>query len=753
MAVTKLKAYHSEQAINNALNYIEDSKKTALTEHLPKGLTPAGISFGTSATENALAYAMNPAKTTINHEKQEIQLISGWRVKPSIAPKMFTATADLYHRNGHNEHVGKKYRVKTLLRAKLDKNGIPVLDENGAMIHDPKAPVWHDADGNTITFDDIRTTKARTSFMWVMAFPPKEVCGFDIDPKLIHQIGREYMEALEEATQLQFQAVITTHVDKAHIHNHILQNAYSLDGHHKYVDTMETLQMARDISDRLSLKYNLPIILEPEQERSMNWNEWKLAKEGKSWKDNLRKEIEYAASKAGNYPDFIKCMESSGYHIRETANHLTYYTPGKTHRCRDSGLGTAYTKASIQALYEQAPLYQQVQQEASVLPAPDTEKTSLPKDPTLHNASEHKPLRIYVARYTKNGRRRSDLEMLLLKAIKIIQALNDRFHEPDISSDNPCSQTAAVKAQSLTEALGILQTLNIQTEIELDDKLNAAGTNYSHAKKVYTDAVPNEAGLNKLKDLLEDFQELKQWAESIGITDVCLLPLKEREIRKERAALFPMTPSQRRELFLALQKHPTLKTAYSYDNLTYNEAKECLDFLSSRRKEQPPYIIPVDTTSGKPQDKSLPPIHPAYVQIPEPTQKMLEAQWNDSMANFSYEDRCFAEEYRQAAKQLLSLGYTPLNPETALQNIHEQLKEIATSRAEMNIAKEEYKTLKQLQLYCSLAQSNTSFVYGNRYQEAMQKIETIEETKERTTEDIEPPRIRQFSRSERIDIS
>ncbi len=747
MAVTKLKAYHSDNATGNALNYIEDNKKTILRHRMANPLSDSTDALTGTETANALHYSMNPLKTTFRNGQEETELISGWRVLPSIAPEMFKDTADLYHRNGHNENAGKKYKVKVLLRAKLDQNSMPLLDEHGAMIHDEKAPVWRDTEGNTQIVDEIRTNQVRTSYMWVMSFPPREVCGYDIDPKLVHQIGMEYMSALEDATKLQFQAVVTTHVDKAHIHNHILQNAYSLDGHHKYVDTMETLKMARDISDRLSLKYNLPIILEPEQGKSMNWFEWKLAKEGKNLKDTLRKEIEYHVGLAADYPDFIHRMEAAGYSIRETANHFTYYTPDKVHRCRDTGLGKTYTKESIQSLFTQEPLYRQVQKDAAEIPLP---VNSAPCDPaSLAKTTEQKPIRIYVARYTKNGRRRSDLEILLLKAIKIIQVLNDRFHEADTTSNNPWDRPASDKIQSLTEALGIIQTLKLQTAAELDTQLNVTGAAYSHVKKEYKELSHNEPGLQKVKELLEEFIELKQWAETMGIADACLVPPKQCDIRKERAALFPTTPTQRRELFLALQKHPDYKTTVSYDNLTYEEARACIAFLTGRQKDLPLCLTTV-TASGTAQEKQYPPKRSQTV-----SQKLLDNHWNNLLQPLSYEDRGYAEEYRQLADKLLLLGYDIHAPEAPLEKINNKLQEFQHAKQQLETAKQEYQTLKQLQLYCSLADSNKAFVYGNRYEKTLEKIEAIEE---KTTIPVSkdpdiPEPVRQFSRTESIDIS
>lgn len=580
MAVTKLKAYNTDTAIGNALDYMEDqSKVTFDVEKFAKEVSSDGM------IDNALAYSVNSIKTSLMGKDGEVEtLVTGVNCKPSLAAEVFKRTADEYHRNGHTENVGKVYHAKALFRAKLGGDGLPVLDRNGQMIYDKYAPVYHDENGDTITFEEERINKARTCYMWVMSFPPESVCGFKIDPRLVHQIGREFVAELEKETDLQFPAVVTTHIDKEHIHNHILQSAYALDGHHKYVDTMETLMKAREISDRLSLKYDLPIIMEPDGSRSMSWQEWKLAKEGKSWKDTIKKEVAYALENSNDYRGFVRRMEQSGFVLRQTEKGITYYTPGKKHRCRDANLGKEYTKQAIEKYFEE--LNQGSEKESRV--RKDVELI----DPTLpENQTTNQPLRIYVARYTKNGRKRSDLEMLLLKAIKLIKAIGDRFSKEDEKSSNPVYRSASFKVDRLSEAIGILKTYGIETKADLETKKTEIGAAYSHAKKDYSDLAQSYDGLITLKDLLENVSEMQKLVEGLGISELFLSSPSNKEISEERAKLFPMTPSQKRELFLALEKHPLFKISTRYSSLTYKEAKECIDFLNKKSKNQPEVLV------------------------------------------------------------------------------------------------------------------------------------------------------------------
>ncbi len=576
MAVTKLKAYHSDSAVQNAVGYVLNADKTQLQD-TSRFMDAKGM----EVIENAMHYAENQLKTTYVAEdgKTEV-LVSGHRCKVDLAKDTFQRCADTYYRNGHSEHAGKKYRVKTLLRAKLGSDGKPVLDSNGKMIHDEKSPVYHDENGDTVTFLQERTTQVRTCYMWVMSFPPKRVCGYEIDPHLVHQIGKEFMEELEQAVGLEYAAVIATHIDKEHTHNHIVQCSYALDGHHKYVDTMETLKLARDISDRLSQKYDLPIIFSPDNAKSITHEEWKLIQQGKSWKQTIREEIAYNLERSSGYEDFLRKMYQSGYKVRETEKSLTYYTPKKDHRCRDVGLGKEYTKAAILEYFQELPLEQQVQKEVADVIDPSQITTSAV------------PLRLYVNRYTNSGRRRSDLELLLLMAIKIIQYLKDKFSDTN-ESNNPIRKSASWKVARLSEAIEILNTLGIQTKSELAEQLNRVGAEYSHFKKDYHDISQSRDGLEYLADLLENFSDLQNLMNDLGISDAYLAPATASEVAEKRATLFPMTSSQRRELYLALQKKPLYRINSKFTNMTYDEAKECIRFLNGHSDTMPEQLTTV----------------------------------------------------------------------------------------------------------------------------------------------------------------
>ena len=299
MAITRIKAYHTESSMHNGLIYSADAEKSALNNVHPDAWQPSNdpiskmsydiqnsqdissnnsVDNHTPSDENTSAYqrlsrvfsyTVNPDKTHIGKNGEVDILVSGHHCNPDLAEIDFKRCRSLYYMRGHKEHAGYA-KTKRPMRAALDENGRLLHDETGQMIYDEKAPVYKDpATGKVIYQEYQKKKEARTAYMWVMSFPGKKELGYEIDPRLVHEIGKEFCrEFLDD-----YACTVSTHVNTEHYHNHIMQCAYSLDGTHKYRDTMESLAKARDIADRLSLRFGLPIILSPQTDRGVSWFE------------------------------------------------------------------------------------------------------------------------------------------------------------------------------------------------------------------------------------------------------------------------------------------------------------------------------------------------------------------------------------------------------------------------------------------------------------------------------------------------
>ena len=109
-------------------------------------------------------------------------------------------------------------------------------------------------------------------FHFVQSFKPGET-----DKETAHKVGREWAEIFLS----NYQYVLSTHVDKGHIHNHIIINSVGLDGK-KYHSCINEREDIRAYSDVICRKYGLSIINNKYQNRTMSYKEW-LENKNKTW--------------------------------------------------------------------------------------------------------------------------------------------------------------------------------------------------------------------------------------------------------------------------------------------------------------------------------------------------------------------------------------------------------------------------------------------------------------------------------------
>lgn len=113
----------------------------------------------------------------------------------------------------------------------------------------------------------------------IQSFEPGEVSYEDA-----HRIGKELAE---EILGGKYEYVLTTHIDKGHVHNHLIFCAADFVQHRKYISNKKSLYGIRNVSDRLCREHGLSVII-PGKKKEKSWKEYQATREGKSWKEKLR---------------------------------------------------------------------------------------------------------------------------------------------------------------------------------------------------------------------------------------------------------------------------------------------------------------------------------------------------------------------------------------------------------------------------------------------------------------------------------
>ena len=187
----------------------------------------------------------------------------------------------------------------------------------------------------------------------IQSFAPGETT-----PEQAHEIGVKLADRLLEGN---YSYVLATHIDKNHPHNHIIFCAADHVHHRKYNDCKKSYYRIRKLSDELCTEHGLSVVI-PSGRRGKKYNEWEAEKNGTSWKQMLRTDIDTAIRVARSYEAFLALLRTKGYEIKGeqigegAPKYISFRPKGKERFVRGSvkSLGAEYTKEAICERIEKA---------------------------------------------------------------------------------------------------------------------------------------------------------------------------------------------------------------------------------------------------------------------------------------------------------------------------------------------------------------------------------------------------------------
>jgi len=174
---------------------------------------------------------------------------------------------------------------------------------------------------------------------YIQSFSPDD----DVTPELAHKIAKAF---LRKAFGDDVQAVIATHVDKDHLHSHIILNSYSLSGK-KYYANRKSLKRIRDISDGVCKAFGIDI--HPNltgKGKSIKHKEWEHRKNGTSWKEQIKQEINKLIHTVNSLDELLRELEEHGYEVKR-GKYISVKAPGQERFVRTKTLGDEYTEYSL----------------------------------------------------------------------------------------------------------------------------------------------------------------------------------------------------------------------------------------------------------------------------------------------------------------------------------------------------------------------------------------------------------------------
>ena len=168
----------------------------------------------------------------------------------------------------------------------------------------------------------------------------------EITPEEANLVGRELAERFLKGKHAY---IVCTHVDRKHIHSHIIFNSTTLDGTAKFRDFLGSGRALGRLSDLICLEHGLSVIANPRRYTHPTYDKWLGDKKPPSHRDVLRADIDAAlARKPNSFDELLALLRQSGWEVSAGA-HVTFHKPGQR-AIRLRSLGEGYSEAELRAV-------------------------------------------------------------------------------------------------------------------------------------------------------------------------------------------------------------------------------------------------------------------------------------------------------------------------------------------------------------------------------------------------------------------
>ena len=166
----------------------------------------------------------------------------------------------------------------------------------------------------------------------------------EVTPEQAHEIG---MELAKEILGGKYEFVLTTHIEKDHVHNHLIFNAVSFADHKHYHSNKRSYHYIRRTSDRLCKEHGLSVII-PGQDKGKSYIEHQAAQNGTSYKAKLKAAIDRLLPACSNLEELLRRLQREGYEIKR-GKYISARAPDQERFTRLKTLGVDYTEEALVA--------------------------------------------------------------------------------------------------------------------------------------------------------------------------------------------------------------------------------------------------------------------------------------------------------------------------------------------------------------------------------------------------------------------
>ena len=241
-------------------------------------------------------------------------------------------------------HINKGKTARQCIGERLDYIMNPKKTDGGILVSTYACSPETAADEFMLFRQEYQANTGRTQENEVIgyhvrqAFKPEE-----ITPEVANEIGNELASRM---TDDQFAYVVATHIDKHHIHNHIILCSTDLEGQHKYRDVKQSAKDLAEISDSLCREHGLSVIQNP-QDKTVTYDKWQGNQRKLTHRDELRMIIDAVLRmQPDGFDALMRLLEDAGCRIKRGAQISIKPLEGKRYIRLDT-LGSEYDETSL----------------------------------------------------------------------------------------------------------------------------------------------------------------------------------------------------------------------------------------------------------------------------------------------------------------------------------------------------------------------------------------------------------------------
>lgn len=248
-------------------------------------------------------------------------------------------------------HIGKRQTTSTAIAKIIDYAENPQKTDNGKLI------TGYECD--TVTADaEFALSKKQYLQLTGRRRGKDDVIGYhlrqsflpgEITPEEANQVGYELAMKLTKGNHA---FVVCTHIDKSHVHNHIIINSVDLDCRRKFRNFWNSAWAIRRINDKLCLEHGLSVVGDPQASKS-NYATWLGDDQKLSYQEQLRRIIDIVLEeKPKDFADFLEKLKAYGVTVNTERKNLRLMAPGQTKFTRCNTLRGDYTEQAIRERIE-----------------------------------------------------------------------------------------------------------------------------------------------------------------------------------------------------------------------------------------------------------------------------------------------------------------------------------------------------------------------------------------------------------------